>query len=230
VSILWVAFAFLFSRRRPLAHTFYVMFPVAFLYAVYWWARASTARWNRTAAASLAAGIVMQAGLALDRAPRLSLYVDRPLVQAAIASRNDRFIGDRRDSVVEVQDRRPRPIDPVPDPEAWLRADPASDLVVTEARWSSLRVARISLYTISIQNTSRTAAYLDLRYTTRYLNADGDQIAAREGIIKEILQPGEQRTWHDLTDGTTPDEAVSAEIAVVAAEKVIPATNARAPA
>jgi hypothetical protein len=203
------------------------MFPVAFVYAAFWWSRSATPRWNRVAGATIVAGVLMHAGLAVDRAPRLSLYVDRPLVQAAIAARNDRFLGDRRDSLQQAPDRRPRPADRVSDPDAWLQADPAADLVLIGAEWSPLSVGRISRFTVSIRNTSEVAAYLDVRYATRYLNANGDAIAAREGVIKEIVQPGEQRTWHDVTDGTAPEGAVAAEIAVVTAERCIPAPSAR---
>ncbi|MGE0706237.1 MAG: hypothetical protein AB7P22_20130, partial [Vicinamibacterales bacterium] len=225
LTVLWIGVAFMFSARRPLAHTFYVTFPVAFLYAAYWWARSATPRWHLLAVAAIAAGVVMHAGLALDRAPRLSLYVDRPLVERAIAVRNDRFLGDRRDSLQETQDRQPRAIDPVPDPDGWLHADPTTDLVITASEWAPLGIADVSLFNLSIHNRSRAAAYLDLRYATRYLNADGDQIAAREGVIKEIVQPGEERSWRELTDGTAPEGAASAEITLVTAEKCIPAAR-----
>jgi hypothetical protein len=94
--------------------------------------------------------------------------------------------------------------------------------------WRPLRVAEISRFNLSIRNRSDAAAYLDLRYTTRYLNATRDQIAMREGVIKEIVQPGEERSWRDLTDGTIPDGAASAEIRLVTAEKAIPAVSVRA--
>jgi hypothetical protein len=45
----------------------------------------------------------------------------------------------------------------------------------------------------------------------------------REGIIKEILQPGRSRTWDDLTDGLAPAGAASATVRIVEAEKAIPA-------
>lgn len=224
-SVVWVAVAFLFSARQPLAHAFYVMFPVSFVYAAFWWARSATRRWNVVAAAVLVAGVLMHAGLAIDRRPRLSLYVDRPLVQAAISARNDRFLGDRRGSRLAPQDLAPRPQDPVTDPVAWLRADPAADLDVLDVEWTPLRLGNVSRFAVSIRNASVTAAYLDLRYEVRYLDAGKNPIAVREGVIKEILQPGQARTWRDLTDGSTPDGAVTAGIAIVTAEKAIPATT-----
>ena len=103
--------SFFFSVRGPLAHAFYVLFPVAAVYAAYVWRAFAVSshgahggnRWYtswgpRIAAASLVSGLVMHAALAIDRAPRHSLYLDRPLVDAAITTPNDRFLGDRRDS------------------------------------------------------------------------------------------------------------------------------------
>jgi hypothetical protein len=224
-SMAWVILAFLFSARRPLAHTYYVMFPVAFVYAVFWWSRSATRRWNRIAAAVLVSGVLTHAGLALDRMPRLSLYVDRPLVQAAIATPNDRYLGDRRDSLQTTQDRTPRHIDQLDDPDAWLRANPAEDLEVVSSEWSPVSPGNVSRFAVAIRNRSDAAAYLDLQFVTRYRNADGALIDERQGIIKEILQPGATKRWRDVTDGSPPDGAVRAEIAIVSAEKVIPTAD-----
>lgn len=228
-SVIWVALAFAFSARRPRAHTFYVMLPVAFVYAAHWWERIASPRWNRLAATALVSGVLMHAGIAIDRASRLSLYLDRPLVAAAIEERNDRWLGDRRDSLQAIQDRRPRPIDQVPDADAYLRADPAVDLVAADVRWRPLLGGRVSTFALTLENRSGTAAYIDLRYASRYLRANGDAIDTREGVIKEILQPGERRHWPDLADGMAPEGAVSAELVMRAAEKVIPRSAVNRP-
>jgi len=223
-SVLWIAVAFMFSARRPYAHAFYVMFPVAFVYAAWWWARSASPHWYRVAAASFVAGGLMHAGLAIDRAGRLSLYADRPLVQAALTERNDRFLGDRR--TAPGRQDPPRPLDPV-DPEAWLQANPARELTVVEMSWSTLPVADVSRFAVAVQNTSAAAAYLDLQYATRYFDAAGMPIAERQGVIKAIVQPGETRRWDSVADGSAPDGAVAADLRILTAEKVIPAPSAR---
>lgn len=227
-TILWVYVSFFFSVRGPLAHSFYVVFPVAATYAGYCWRRlmsrpgADTYQWTRIAATVLISGVVMHAAIAIDKAPRLSLYVNRALVAAAIETPNDRFLGDRRDSLQETQDRRPRAIDPVPDVEAYLRAAPAEDLRIADARWAPAVRGNVSRFVVTIRNRSTLAAYLDLRYETEYLGVGNDVVATRHGVIKQILQPGETRTWPDLVDGLVPAGAAGATIALVGAEKCIP--------
>ncbi len=236
-TVLWVYASFFFSVRGPQAHSFYVTCPVAFVYAAHCWqmyasSTAAGGRWRlrlspvwveRIAAVALVSGVVMHAGLAIDRAPRRSLYLDRPLVQAAISSRNDRFLGERRDSLLETRDRRARPIDPVADAAAYDRASAGDDLVLASVDWAPAVMGRVSRFRVEIRNASATAAYVDIRYATRYRDASGTEVAARQDVIKEILQPGATRTWGDLTGGMVPTGAVSATLSLDGAEKCIPA-------
>jgi hypothetical protein len=240
-TVLWIYASYFFSVRGPQAHSFYVACPVALVYAVHCWQMLASSpepggRWRlrvsavvveRIVGAALVSGVVMHAGLAIDHAPRRSLYLDRPLVQAAVSTPNDRFLGERRDSLIEVQDHRARTIDPVEDPDAYDRALGADDLVLTGVEWAPAVFRQVSRFSVSVRNASATAAYLDLRYTTRYRDASGAEVAARQGLIKEILQPGETRRWEDLTDGKAPAGAVSATLALDGAEKCIPAAHRR---
>jgi hypothetical protein len=240
-TVLWVCASFFFSVRGPQAHSFYVTCPVALVYAAHCWQifaspTAAGGRWrlrmsavwvNRVAAIALVSGVVMHAGLAIDRAPRRSLYLDRPLVQAAIITPNDRFLGDRRDSLREIQDHRARPVDRVGDTAAYDRASGRDDLVLVDGNWAPAVFGRVSLFRVTIRNASATAAYLDIRYTTRYRNASGTEVATRQGVIKEILQPGSTRRWEDLADGMVPAGAVSASLVLAGAERCIPARQGR---
>ena len=47
-------------------------------------------------------------------------------------------------------------------------------------------------------------------------------------MIKQILQPGETRTWRDVADDRVPSGAVTAPITVTGAEKCIPSAGLRA--
>ena len=234
-TVLWIYGSFFFSVRGPLAHTFYVVFPVGAVYAAYCWRafvgapdagqgdRPPRVWLRRVAAATLVSGVIMHAGLAIDRAPRRSLYRNRALVQAAIRTPNDRFLGERRDSLIETQDRRARPIDPVPDPEAYNGAAATKDLVVLQQEWMPLLAGRVSRFVVSIRNASTAAAYLDVRYSVQYFSATGTLLTTREGVIKEILQPGDVHTWHELTNGMVPESATAATLSLVSAEKAVPA-------
>lgn len=224
-TVACVFVSFVFSVRGPLAHAFYVVFPLAALYALEcWrvWTSSPRPLLERLAVATLVAGLLVHGALAIDRAPRLSLYLDRGLVQTAITTRNDRLLGDRRDSLHETQDRQPRPTDPVPDPNAYLTANPTADLAV-ETSWSARLARQVSCFDVVLRNWSETAAYVDVRYVVEYIGADGRAIVQRDGVFKEIIQPGELRTWDDVTDRAVPRGAVGAKLTIVGAEKVIPA-------
>jgi len=225
VTPVWIYSSFFFSVRGPLAHAFYVVFPVSALYTFYALRLLDSAWLWRSAAVVLAAGVVFHTGLALDRAPRRSLYSDRDVVQAAIAVPNDRFLGDRRDSVIEQQDPRPRPIDGVLDEGAFDRGRPDQDLTIIGAKWSPALFGRVSIFDVTILNQSRVTAYLDIRFAATYTGAAGQTVARREGVIKAILQPGSVRTWTGVTDGSVPAGAVAASLVVLNAEKSIPATR-----
>jgi hypothetical protein len=169
----------------------------------------------------IACGLVTHAGLAIDRWTRQALYVDRPLVAAAIAERNDRYLGDRRDTADAVEDHRPRPGDGVGDPDAYMAARATDDLQIVQSRW--LPVAGLaSRFSATVANRSRAAAWLDIRYTTTFTGADGRVVATHEGVIKQILQPGETREWPDIADGDFPEGATAATFAITGAERAIP--------
>jgi hypothetical protein len=226
-TILLVYVSFFWSVRGPQAHSFYVVLPIAALFAASCWqvsrerAGASWRRWERVAAVVLACGVITHAALAVDRWSRQSLYVDRALVAAAIADRNDRYLGDRRDTLDAVEDRRPRPADGVADPGAYLAANPTEDLRIVHSAWSPVAglASRLSL---TVANRSAVAAWLDIRYTATFTDAAGRVVATHEGVIKQILQPGETRDWPDVADGDLPEGATAAAMAITGAERVIP--------
>ena len=83
--------------------------------------------------------------------------------------------------------------------------------------------AGVSKFSVAITNRSTVAAWLDIRYTSSYAGADGRVVATHEGVIKQILQPGETREWRDLADGDLPDGATAATMTITGAERAIPA-------
>ena len=226
-TIVLITGSYYFSVRGPQAHSFYVVFPVSALFAFTCWdvrARAIGGRLHRlerVAMVVIGANMVLHAGLAIDRLERQSLYVDRSLVSAAIADRNDRYLGDRRETARGQQDREPRPADQVSDAEAYRSATAAGDLQITRAQWTPV-ADRISSFEVAVLNRSLAAAWLDIRFATTYTNEAGATVDSREVVIKQILQPGESRTWTRVADGWIPEGARAASISIVAAEKVIP--------
>jgi hypothetical protein len=226
-TVVLITGSYYFSVRGPQAHSFYVVFPVSALFAFTCWdVRARVAggrllRLERVATIVIVANMVLHAGLGIDRLHRQSLYVDRSLVAAAIADRNDRYLGDRRDTAHGQSGREPRSADPVTDIEAYQSATATGDLQITAARWTP-RVNRISSFELTILNRSRAAAWLDIRLAATYADPAGTVLETREVVIKQILQPGESRAWSGLAEGLIPNGADSASIAIAGAEKVIP--------
>ncbi len=99
------------------------------------------------------------------------------------------------------------------------------DLQIVRSAWTPVSVpvaGRISSFALAITNRSRVAAWLDIRYATAYVGAAGQLLTAREGVIKQILQPGETREWRDVADGDVPPGATNATITIIGAERAIP--------
>jgi hypothetical protein len=209
LSVLLVWLSFFWSVRGPQAHSFYLMLPVATLFAFNAWnirAGACGGRlpgFERLAVAVVVSSIVLHTGLAIDRWSRLSLYADRDVVAAAIEAREYRHLGERRGAGEVVVD--------VPLPE----------LEMVRADWKPF-LDRFSSFDVTIANRSRTTAWVDLRIATTYLGDHGRLLAVRNGVIKRMLQPGETRTFEGIADGGVPVGTTSATVIVIGGEKVLP--------
>lgn len=226
-TVVLITVSYYFSVRGPQAHSFYVVFPVSALFAFTCWdARLRAAGTMRTleraAVVVIVANIVLHAGLAIDRLHRQSLYVDRSLVAAAIADRNDRYLGDRRATAHGQANRDPRPSDPVTDVEAYRAATATDDLQITASGWTPL-ADRISSFEITVLNRSRAAAWLDIRLSATYTDSAGVTLDTREVVIKQILEPGQSRQWTGVADGWIPEGSAAASLSITGAEKAIPA-------
>lgn len=89
--------AFLFTVREPWALTFYLLFPVAFLYSLYCYAFFLRGeRWLALAMLVLLSGLVANTALAARNYREVSLYGNRAVVVKAIAERDYRVLGERR--------------------------------------------------------------------------------------------------------------------------------------
>jgi hypothetical protein len=97
LTLAMICTSFVFSVKDPASHAFYVMFPVATIYAFYVWEVALQRRWaRRTAVALLVCSAAIHTAIAVDRIYTRSLYTDRPLVVRAIEEKNYRLLGERR--------------------------------------------------------------------------------------------------------------------------------------
>jgi hypothetical protein len=213
-SIVLVYVSYFFSVRGQQAHSFYALFPLAVLFAATCWQVRAEAHGGRLrglermAVAAIVSSVIVHTGLAIHRWPRLSLYANRPLVAAAIDDRNDRYLGNRRDS----------PVRPV---EGDIRSGAAADLEVVRSDWRPI-IGRFSSFDVTVVNHSRSTAWVDIRYRTSYLDAQGQVLTNREGIIKQIVQPAETRAFDRIADDDLPPGARSLVVTIAGAEPVIP--------
>jgi hypothetical protein len=96
-TILLTCAAFLFTVREPWGLTFYLTFPVAFLYSLFCYAFfLKGERWLAFAGLVLVAGLVTDTALAVRNLHDRSLYLARERPAAALAARDYRVLGTRR--------------------------------------------------------------------------------------------------------------------------------------
>ncbi len=103
-------------------------------------------------------------------------------------------------------------------PGAVVRAP--ADLRVIGSSWSRA-VGEVALWTVTIRNEG-PAAYRDLWFTTDYRGAAGEPRGAGEGVLAEVIQPGESRTVTGVNDGFVAPEAQSGKMAIARAQRLVP--------
>ena len=209
-TVVLIYFSYFWSIREQQAHAFYLVFPISAFAAISCWDLTSRAagermrRWERLAIGVFISSLVVHAGLAIDRGPRQSLYVDRAVVAAAITDRNDRYLGDRRDTIYAKEDHRPRAIDPVKDAAAFLAASAVDDLQIRHVSWTPVRDLA-SVFSVTIEHRGAVAAWLDLRYV-RYVSGrrrprdreprGRDQAHHPARRVQNLGRGGRQRAGH----------------------------------
>src|SRR5262249_42970248 len=99
-SVLLVYASYWLVMEPPQAHAFYVLAPIAFVFAAYWWTMIDSPVARRVAAAALVVNLVFHAGLAWAQAPELSLYRNRSVVAEAIRLKEPEMFAHRRDFAI----------------------------------------------------------------------------------------------------------------------------------
>jgi hypothetical protein len=102
VAVLFVYASYWFVMEPPQAHAFYVLSPIAFMLAAFWWMGfVDSPRARRIAAAVLILNIAVHAGLAVAEGPELSLYKNREVVATALRLKSPEMFAHRRDFAVD---------------------------------------------------------------------------------------------------------------------------------
>jgi hypothetical protein len=211
-SVLLVYASYWLVMEPPQAHAFYLLAPLALMFAAYWWSFVDSPRARRIAAAVLAVNVVFHAGLAWAQAPELSLYRRRDVVVAAIRLKQPEMFAHRRDFAVNggpaVLDGRERPY------------NPPVDFEVIDARYRPGPMRSLH-WTITIRNNNPRVAFRDPLYFATYYDEHGTVVDKRHERVKDIFQPGDARTV-ELNDGFAGPAFVKAELKIVAAEALLP--------
>jgi hypothetical protein len=212
-SVLLVYVSYWFVLEPPQAHAFYVLAPIAFLFAAYWWTFIDSPRARRLAAAALALNVIFHAGLAWAQMPELSLYRNRAVVAAAVRLKTPEMFAHRR--AFAIGGGPATLVDPA------RPYDATRDMQVLAARHrpgpgNSLH------WTVTLRNASAVVAFRDPLYITTYRNDRGAVIEERHERIKDIFEPGATRTI-ELNDGYAFGPFASADLRIGAAEALIPA-------
>jgi hypothetical protein len=212
VSVLLVYASYWFVMEPPQAHAFYVLAPVAFLFAAYWWTLIDSPRARQFAAAVLAVGIAYHAGLAWAQTPELSLYRNRGIVATAVRLKQPEMFAHRREFAIgggpAILKDPARPY------------DPTRDMQIVAARYRAGPVGSVH-WTVTLRNASGLVAFRDPLYITTYRDAGGGVVDERHERIKDIFEPGVVQTI-ELNDGYARAPFASAEMRIAAAEALLP--------
>ena len=210
VAIVYASYAFVIEP--PQAHAFYVLSPVAFMFAAYCWSFVDSPRARRVAAWLLGVNIAFHAGFAWAQVPEKSMYRNREPVAAAIRFREPEMFAHRRPFAIgggplSLQDPS-RPYDPI------------QDIEVANASYQ-VGLRGSTDWTVTVTNRNPRVAYRDLLYYTTYRDAGGNVVAERHEVIKDIFEPGDVRTL-PINDGFVSVAFASASFRIAAAEALLP--------
>jgi hypothetical protein len=99
-AVLLVYASYWFVMEPPQAHAFYVLSPLAFIFAAYWWTFVDSPRARQIAVCVIALNVAFHAGLILTEGPELSLYKNRDVVATAVRLKEPEMFAHRRDFAI----------------------------------------------------------------------------------------------------------------------------------
>jgi hypothetical protein len=212
LSLLLLYVSYWFVMEPPQAHAFYVLAPIALMFAAYCWSFVDSPQTRKLAAAVLAANIAYHAGLALVQAPVKSLYKHRAIVAAAIRLKQPEMFAHRR--AFAIDGGPPALADPS------RPHDPRHDIVIINPTYQ-VGLARSTTWDLTVRNDNPRVAFRDLLYVTTYRDEAGRVVEERHEVIKDIFEPGDVRHL-SVNDGYVRPDFATATIEIVTAEALLP--------
>jgi len=214
-SILLVYTSYWFVMEPSQARAFYVLTPLALMFAAYCWSFVDATRTRALAGGLLAANIAFHAGLAWVQAPEQSLYTNRAPVAEALRLKAPEMFAHRRAFAIDGG--------PVALADPSRPFDPSRDVKVMAAT-PTVALAGALQWTVTVRNTNPRVAFRDLLYVTTYRDALGRVVAERHEYIRQIFEPGDARSIR-LNDGFVPTGYAAATFRIVTAEALLPAPS-----
>jgi hypothetical protein len=211
-SVALVYVSFWFVLEPPQSHSFYVLAPVAFMFAAYCWTFVDSPRWRRIAGAILAANVAFHIGQAWIHAPEKSIFRNREVLAAAIRTKQPQVFAHRRWFAI---DGGPPNLQ---DPSRPYHAP--QDVQLSDTRLT-MGPRSIALWTVTLRNDNPRVAFRDVLYQTSYRDAHGQVVLQQNDHLKDIFQPGAVVTL-EVNDGRVTTPFTSATIEVLTAEALLP--------
>ena len=208
-TVLWVYACYWFVMEPAQSHAFYVVAPIAWIFAAYCWTFVDGPRARQLAAALLAINAVFQAGLIRGHADR-SLYNDRAVAVAAIRAKEPEMLGHRRAFAI---DGGPATLQ---DPSRPY--NPLRDLELANAACQIGR-DRVVLWTFTLRNANPRVAFRDVLYQTTYTDAPDDR---RHEFVRQVWQPGELKVVEANDDFARGASCEGANLKILGAEALLP--------
>jgi hypothetical protein len=210
-TVVLIYASYWFVKEEPQAHAFFVVAPIAFVFAASCWTLIDSRRWRSVAAVLLAVNIAFHAGLAQIQGPEQSLYANREVIASAIRARQPEIFGHRRPYA---NDAGPRAV------SDSTRPHDVSDLKVV-ASTHRLATGGAAIWTVAVINTNPRVAFRSLIYRATYT---GDAVQQREDVIKDVLQPGQTKQF-EIVDTIVAAPFQEATFEIVGAEGLLPANG-----
>jgi hypothetical protein len=210
-TVVLIYAAYWFVAEPPQAHAFYLLAPVAFVFAAFWWTTVDSPRARKIAAVVLVLNIALHAGLAFAQVGTQSLYKNRRPVAAALRLKQPEMFAHRRPFA---KDAGPYVLS---DPRCQY--DSRRDMEVVMPRYE-VGIGRALRWTVTVRNRSSCAAFRDFLYVTRY--SDGSHVVQeRIERVRDIFEPGTSRAV-EINDGSVRPAFTTATIEIIAAEALMP--------
>jgi hypothetical protein len=216
-TVVLVSASYAFVMEPNQAHAFYVVAPIAFLFAAYCWTFVDSRRWRQIAGVLLAVNIAFHAGQAWIQAPVKSLYRNRFAVAEAVRTKQPEMFAHRRPFAI---DGGPALLQ-LPSAPYDGRLDPLLTDVHYRVGYTLGSRRGVALWTVTLTNSNPRVAYRNVLYQTFYRDESGRVINQHYEYIQDIFQPGDVARL-ELNDGLVPTPFATATMEVLTAEALLP--------